>query len=243
MQGSKAEIIAALQKQLLPVQGGKPLLNGIPVDAPPGPKKIYFPNNILAFGSMHEFLTSSPENRAATHGFIAALLNTLMENGGVSLWISSSKNIFPPALAQFGIAPENIIFLTLQKEKEMLWAFEEALKYKGLAAVIGELNQLSFSISRRLQLAVESSGLMAFVIRKEQPSLHTTACVSRWRIKHLASALLSPMPGVGFASWKAELLKIRNGKPFTWQVEWTAGKFRMLPLVQTEKTEKLLQTG
>ena len=37
----------------------------------------------------------------------------------------------------------------------MLWVIEEALKCEGLAAVIGEIKELSFTQSRRLQLAVE----------------------------------------------------------------------------------------
>jgi protein ImuA len=35
---------------------------------------------------------------------------------------------------------------------------EEALKCEGLAAVIGEIKEISFSDSRRLQLAVEQPG-------------------------------------------------------------------------------------
>ena len=38
-----------------------------------------------------------------------------------------------------------------------MWAIEEALKCDGLAAVIGEMKELSFTNSRRLQLAVEKS--------------------------------------------------------------------------------------
>jgi len=50
------------------------------------------------------------------------------------------------------------------------------------------------------------------------------------------------MPGVGFPRWNVELLKVRNGKPGTWQVEFSAGRFRHLstaiaiPLIQKKKT-------
>jgi protein ImuA len=37
------------------------------------------------------------------------------------------------------------------------------------------------------------------------------------------------MPGVGFPRWNVELLKVRNGKPGSWQIEWKAGKFLHLP--------------
>ena len=29
------------------------------------------------------------------------------------------------------------------------------------------------------------------------------------------------MPGVGFPRWNVELLKVRNGKPGSWQLEWS----------------------
>jgi protein ImuA len=34
------------------------------------------------------------------------------------------------------------------------------------------------------------------------------------------------MPGVGFPRWNVELLKVRNGKPGAWQIEFAEGKFR-----------------
>jgi protein ImuA len=34
------------------------------------------------------------------------------------------------------------------------------------------------------------------------------------------------MPGVGFPRWSVELIKVRNGKTGSWQVEWMGRKFR-----------------
>jgi protein ImuA len=80
----------------------------------------------------------------------------------------SSKTIFPPGLKMFGIEPANIIFLELQKSKDILWVMEEALKCIGVAAVVGEISDLSFTLSRRLQLAVEQSGVMGFILRRSR---------------------------------------------------------------------------
>ena len=46
------------------------------------------------------------------------------------------RTIFPPALKSFGIAPDKIIFIDLKKEKEILWAMEEALKCDGLQQLL-----------------------------------------------------------------------------------------------------------
>ncbi|WP_148233512.1 ImuA family protein [Pseudopedobacter saltans] len=99
---------------------------------------------------------------------------------------------------------------------------EEALKCKGLAAVVAELQELSFSQSRRLQLAVESSRVSGFVLRRDTRKINTTACVARWRISPQPSLLLEKgLPGVGFPQWQVELLKVKNGQPGSWNIAWT----------------------
>jgi protein ImuA len=229
MPATKADIIARLQKDILPLQGFKPLANGIAMDTGLGPINHSFPNNSFPSGAIHEFLSDNTEDTAATGGFIAGILASFMHSGGVVLWISAARTLFPPALRSFGIEPDKIIFIDLQKDRDVLWAMEEALKCEGLAAVVGEMSDLNFTISRRLQLAVEKSRVTGFILRHRPRSLTTTACITRWKITSLPSASADDMPGVGFPRWNVELLKIRNGKPGSWQVEWIAGKFRHIP--------------
>ena len=71
---------------------------------------------------------------------------------------------------------------------------EEALKCAGLAAVIGELPELSFTTSRRFQLAVEQSRVTGFILRSNPRNLQPNACVSRWKIKSLPSFLKTDSP-------------------------------------------------
>ena len=114
------------------------------------------------------------------------------------------------------------------KPKEMLWAMEEALKCEGLAAVVGEIPDLSFTVSRRLQLAVEQSSVTGFILRLKPRQVGITACIARWKIKPLPSKLEEGMPGVGYPRWNIELEKTRNGRPGNWQVEYVGGQFREL---------------
>jgi protein ImuA len=243
MTGTKADIIAQLQKDILPLQGYKTTLNNTVEDAGLGPIKNAFPNASFPLGAVHEFMYDGAEDAAATGGFVAALLASLMRSGGASIWISSSRLIFPPALKSFDIAPDKIIFIDLQKEKEILWAMEEALKCDGLSAVIGEMQELSFTASRRLQLAVEQSQVTGFILRCNSHNLNTTACVTRWKITPLPSELPGDMPGIGFPRWNVELLKVRNGKPGTWQVEFVAGRFRHISTITPIPLEQQKKTG
>jgi protein ImuA len=187
-----------------------------------------FPNGIFPTGTVHEFLSFGPEQAAASGGFIAGLMSTLMKKSGVCIWIGTSLKLFPPALKLFCVEPHKIVFIKLLREKDVLWATEEALKCKGISAVITEVDTLSFMQSRRLQLAVEASKVTSFILRTNERKLCTTACTARWQITPIASQLEDGMPGVGFPRWQVDLLKVRNGKPGSWQLEWSAGKFTLL---------------
>ncbi|MEP7375156.1 MAG: Error-prone repair protein ImuA [Chitinophagaceae bacterium] len=243
MVAAKENIIAQLQKDILPLQGFKSAANNTAVNVELGPIMEAFPNAVFPLGAVHEFVCTSAEDAAASGGFIAGILSALMQDGGACLWISSSRTIFPPALQTFGIEPDKIIFIDLQKEKEILWTMEEALKCDGLAAVVGEIQELSFMVSRRLQLAVEKSGVTGFILRRNPRHLNTTACVSRWKISSIPSLLADDMPGVGFPGWNIELLKIRNGKPGSWSMEWVEGKFRSIYSFASIVEERQKKTG
>ncbi|MEP6595700.1 MAG: Error-prone repair protein ImuA [Ginsengibacter sp.] len=243
MTSIKANIIAQLQKDILPLQGFKRILNPTALDVVPGAIKNAFPNAKFPLGAVHEFISTEAEDAASTGGFVSGILASILSNGGACIWTSSFKTIFPPALKSFGIAPDKIIFIDLKKEKEILWAVEEALKCEGLAAVVGEMQELSFTASRRLQLAVEASQVTGFILRHNPGSLNTTACVTRWKITSLPSVLADDMPGVGFPRWNVELLKVRNGKPGSWQIEFVAGRFRHISKITAIAPEQQKKTG
>lgn len=233
----KKDIITQLQKDILFLQGFRPPVAGNTDAFGLGAIETAFPNGVFPVGAIHEFLSAAPEHAAACGGFIAGLLASLMREGGACLWISVSKTLFPPALKAFGVEPDRIIFVYLKRERDVLWAMEEALKCEGLAAVACELNEISFTQSRRLQLAVELSRVTGFILRGDSRKLSTTACAARWKITPLPSALEDKMPGVGFPRWNIELLKVRNGNPGTFQLEWSADHF--MPVTEEMDTAVL----
>ena len=185
--------------------------------------KDAFPCSVFPQAAIHEFFTTSAEENSASSGFAAGIVSSLMKTGAPSVWVSASKNIFPPALKGFKIDPHKIIFIQSQKPKEILWTIEEALKCDSIAAVVGEIGEISFTESRRLQLATEQSKVTGFLIRNNPKNL-STACVTRWKIKPLSSEK-QILPGIGFTKWNVELLKVRNGKPGSWQIQWRKGNF------------------
>src|SRR5689334_7885982 len=95
---SKQEIIRKLQKEILLLQGFKPVSEETARFAGLGVIEAAFPNAVFPTGTLHEFLTTVPEHAAACGGFITGLLSVLMIRGGACLWISRSRKLFPAAL-------------------------------------------------------------------------------------------------------------------------------------------------
>lgn len=227
MEKTKADIVAQLRKDLLLLGGLKEPRADHAIDVGLGGIKNAFPGNAFPLGAVHELVAVGLETMVASRGFMAAIAGRLMKAGGVVLWIGPTK-VFPPALLAFGMAPSQVLFIDLHRDKDVLWVMEEGLKSAGLVAVIAEAREVSLNASRRLQLAVEQSGVTGFILRTGAIGKNQTACVTRWRISSLSSALEPGMPGVGFPRWKVKLEKVRNGKPGEWHMEWKAGRFRLL---------------
>ncbi|RZK54412.1 MAG: Error-prone repair protein ImuA, partial [Pedobacter sp.] len=101
MTTAKKEILEQLQKQILAMEGFKnePITKGDGFGL--GALENSFPNGIFPRGCIQEFLTTNPEQAAATEGFMAGLMAKLMETGNPCLWISRNRKLFPPALQSF----------------------------------------------------------------------------------------------------------------------------------------------
>jgi protein ImuA len=237
MLNARSNIISQLQKDILLLQGFKPL-NADGNDAGLEIIKEAFPSCAFPLGAIHEFFSTGYEDSSASFGLISGMLSSLMKSGAPSVWISPSKLIYPPALKVFGIDPQKILFIQSKKPKEILWIIEEALKTDSVCAVVGEINEISFVESRRLQLAVEQSKVTGFLLRQNPKNL-ATACVTRWRVKAIPSENKS-IPGISFPKWNVELLKVRNGKPGCWQMQWRNEQFELIqqPIIFEEEQQR-----
>ncbi len=220
---SKQEILKDLRKQILLMEGFKePVLTE---DAKLGRINEAFPNGVFPFSALHEFFCYNQEEVTSSSAFITALLSSRFKKGARVVWISPIRTIFPPALKLFGIEPHQVLFLNIKKDKEISWAINEALTCSSLSAVIGEMPEMSITASRRFQLAIEDAGVGCFILRKNPKNLLNTA-VSRWHIQPLPGKADNGFPGLGFPRWHVTLLKVRNGKTGSWNIEYTSSGFR-----------------
>lgn len=224
MDNVRADIIENLKKDVLyqrfsKVRGSKQAIAGRVQ-----PFASAFPLNQFPLGCVHEFICPGNESFSASAAFVAGTLSSLHLNGSI-IWVSDSLIMFPPSFTSFGLSPHQIIFIHLPKQKDILYAAEEALRCEGLSAVIADIRELNFKQSRRLQLATEQSNVTGFVLRNKPKFIITTACVTRWNITPAPSTSHQNIPGIGFTAWNVHLQKVRNGTPQSWKVSWQAGRF------------------
>src|SRR3977135_2388766 len=138
------------------------------------------PGGGLALGAVHEISEQGSDGaRASLSALFAA--GILARLPGPVLWCLHSRDLFAPALARVGLHPDRVIYCETWKDAEVLPAMEDGLGYRGLAGVVGELTRLPLSQSRRLQLAAETSGVVAFALRRSGSARdEANACFSRW---------------------------------------------------------------
>lgn len=237
----KQVIVKELQARINAMQGlAKPVCGDS--SGALSPFQDAFPKKIFPVGAIHEFISDKAVHAASTNGFITALAGKLMRGSGPCLWIGNSRHIFPSGLKHFGVDPHRILFIHSPRQKDLLWIMEEALKCDALSAVIGEMQEVDFTASRRLQLAVEKSGVNAFIHRFQPRMENPTAFTTRWKIRPLPSLTTDGLPGIGRSRWEVQLLKVRNGRPAHWTIEWHKGLFEQI-FHQHAHTSFLEHTG
>jgi protein ImuA len=171
----------------------------------------------LAVDSLHEIAGASSglgDDAAATL-FAAAVA---ARRPGQILWALSRRDLFAPALAGIGLAPDRVLYAECRNDEEVLAVMEEGLRHGGLSAVVGEAGRVAMAATRRLQLAAEEGGTMALILKRwrrsgSDPLAMTSAAFTRWRLACAPSAPLA-VPGVGRARWTVALVRQRGGEPF-----------------------------
>src|SRR6202047_5577456 len=131
------------------------------------------PGGGLARGALHEILGASgdEEDGALPAAFSAGIVGRLaaqrsLGGDGMVLWCLPRPDLYGPGLAAHGLDPGRVVMVRASRDAEILWAMEEGLRAPGIVAVVGEIGSLPMVASRRLQLAAERSGIMAFLLRR-----------------------------------------------------------------------------
>ena len=185
------------------------------------------PGSAFVRGAVHELLT---EKRHGQPRFFAATLASAASRGmGVSpmhsinekrhrdtgilpvresqpiIWCDPKGELYPPALLELGIHLKNVYILHPQSIADENWAIAECLRCKGVGVVIAAPQRIDRIEARRLQLAAETGGTVAILLRHTGPRSNIYAAATRW--------LVSPAPGERTVQrWKVQLLHGHGGR-------------------------------
>ncbi|HEX9836325.1 MAG TPA: hypothetical protein VGB90_05680 [Alphaproteobacteria bacterium] len=178
----------------------------------------------LPRGALHEVLAGDAGSATL---FAVALAARLAGSEGDILWCIRAGALdaglpCPAGLAAIGLDPARLVLVTARNDADALWAMEEGLRSRAVAAVIGEAVEASLTATRRLALAAEANGA-AFLLRPDAGDPPPSAAATRWRI---AAAPAAPDTGLPPAlsrvegRFRAELFRCRGGAPGAWLMGW-----------------------
>lgn len=186
---------------------------------------------VLAGGLLQEVFTDERRNAGALLGFTLAQARSLLTAQRIAviylqLADEAQKLGMPygPGLSSFGLDPQALILVRPANMAELLWAAEEAIACRAVAAVVADIGShsklLDFTASRRLSLRSADTGTSMFLLRYG-PRREASAAHLRWRLSPVRSAAQRfDAAAPGPLRWQAELEK---GTLINNQAEWLLG--------------------
>lgn len=196
---------------------------------------------VLAGGMLQEVFTDDRRNGAALLGFALAqasgLLNT-RRRAVVYLQLAQDAQTlgmpYGPGLLSFGLDPDALVLVRPATMAELLWAVEEAIACRAVAAVVADIAKpsrlLDFTASRRLSMRAASTGGSIFLLRYGQQR-QASAAHLRWRLMPAASGRQRhDERAPGPLRWSAQLERGTLLKQQShWLVGWTQNGFATFP--------------
>lgn len=168
--------------------------------------------------TLAEVFPSHPSDASAT----AFMLSRLPRTNAPILWVQdrlSRKEAGRPLLAGIGLQ-HPLIMVDLSRAADVLWAMEDGLRCRALAAVVGEVwgdpPALDFTATKRLAMRAEAADVSCWLIRRAA-SPNLSAARDRWRIASLPSATHPhDAQSPGDPRWALDLFRSRRSKPGQW---------------------------
>ncbi|WEK04270.1 MAG: hypothetical protein P0Y65_19140 [Candidatus Devosia phytovorans] len=184
-----------------------------------------------ANGLLQEVFTDERRHAGALLGFALAQSRSLLNAQRPAViylqLIGESQELglpYGPGLGSFGFDPAALVLVRATNIVELLWAAEEALACKAVAAVVADIaghhNALDFTASRRLSMRAASAGSSIFLLRYGA-TREASAAHLRWRLMPTSSARKRFDPfAPGAPRWR---LQLEKGNLLKQQTEWLLG--------------------
>lgn len=185
-------------------------------------------------GGLHEIAAGSASlnDDAAATLFLAGIAARFAAKADQTVcWAITAFDLYAPGLEQVGIGPAKLLYAQGRKDVDVLAIAEDALRDGSLACVIAEVKSADMTATRRLQLAASDGQTPVLLYRRHRtrdrcPLSSPSSAMTRWRVSCVPSERLA-WPGVGRPRWQVELVRQRNGDPFSLELEACDAKGRL----------------
>ena len=157
------------------------------------------PGGGLPRGALTEILT--PGEGVGALSLIMPALAGLSRGDKWLAWIAPPHIPYAPALAGLGVDVSRILLVHDRRDRDNLWALEQALRSGACGAVIGWLGEVQQALLRRLQLAAEAGDALGLLFRPQRFAAEPSPAALRLVVKPAA-------PGI-----RVRALKCRGGWP------------------------------
>ena len=178
----------------------------------------------LAPAALHEVAAAAPLHVGAATGFALALTARAIAQKQ-ALFIATDFSCregggpYGLGLDQFGLSMRRLIVTRVARPLDALFAAEEALKCRALAAVIVELtSEPDLTATRRLALAAREGGTFGLLLRGK-PGTAPSAAATRWTISG-APSVPDEFGGLGRTTFTLSLTRNRLGPCGRWTLVW-----------------------
>jgi hypothetical protein len=134
------------------------------------------------------------------------------------------EKFYPPAAALVGLDWERVIVVRVSNARDETWALDQALRSKGVRAVLCWASRLTSKDMRRLQLAAESSGVLGLLVRPLEA--RREPCWAEARL------LVTPRPGLAGRRLRVEMLRGRgmvSGRAVELEIDDETGLMHLAP--------------
>ncbi|MGD1888159.1 MAG: ImuA family protein [Cohaesibacteraceae bacterium] len=195
----------------------------------------------LARGALHDLYAPHTTSLAAMAGFACGILQRSGKlDPKPSLWVRQHVASFEvgrlhaPGFTQLGPVLDTLVLVNTRTVADLLAAGLEAARCTALGTVVLELwnraGELDLTITRRLALAAEQSGVTVLMLQVAAQPL-PSAAITRWQVTPAPSRPMAAN-APGHPSFDLTLLRNRAGKTGQrWRVEWQheTGQFQSVP--------------
>ena len=190
-----------------------------------------FTYKAMSLFCLNEIRTSTREAGAGS-GFLLGVLSQLSaQRQGPLIWITTHKalietgNLYGPGVHRFGLPPERLLIVQTAKEKDALWAAEEALSLGDALSVVLNLQTsakgLTLAATRRLHLRAETNRTPCFMLLAGSDPPAPSIALTRWQIEAANAGILNGFQdGIGHPAFTANLTRNKQGQTGIFTLQW-----------------------